>query len=43
MNLEELRKKIDEIDTQIVKLIADRMKIVKDIGLEKERKGKQNG
>ena len=40
MNLEELRKKIDEIDTQIVKLIAGRMKIVKDIGLEKERKGK---
>ena len=41
MNLEELRREIDKIDTQIVSLISERMKTVKDIGLEKEKLGKQ--
>jgi len=41
MNLEELRKKIDEADAQIVKLIAERMKIAQEIGKEKGKHGKQ--
>lgn len=41
MSLEELRKKIDEADTKIVKLIAERIRIAKDIGREKRKLGKQ--
>jgi chorismate mutase/prephenate dehydratase len=41
MNLEELRRKIDETDAQIVRLIAQRIKISQDIGKEKRRLGKQ--
>ena len=41
MSLEELRKKIDEADTKIVKLIAERMRIAQEIGREKGKQGKQ--
>ena len=40
MSLEELRKKIDEADTRIVRLIAERMRIAKEIGREKKKQGK---
>jgi chorismate mutase/prephenate dehydratase len=41
MNLEDLRKKIDETDANIVKLIAERMRIAHEIGEEKKKRGKQ--
>ena len=41
MSLEELRKKIDEADTQIVRLIAERIRIAVEIGGEKKKEGKQ--
>ena len=41
MNLEELRKRIDEADADIVKLIAERIRIAGEIGKEKEKQGKQ--
>ena len=41
MSLEELRRKIDEADTKIVKLIAERMRIAQEIGKEKGKQGKQ--
>lgn len=41
MSLEELRKKIDEADTKIVKLIAERMRIAQEIGKEKGKQRKQ--
>ncbi len=41
MSLEELRKKIDEADTMIVKLIAERIRIAEEIGREKSKQGKQ--
>jgi len=41
MSLEELRKKIDEADTKIVKLIAERIRITEEIGREKRKQGKQ--
>ncbi len=41
MSLEELRKKIDEADAKIVKLIAERMRIAEKIGEEKRKQGKQ--
>lgn len=41
MSLEELRKKIDEADTKIVKLIAERMRIAQEIGREKGKQSKQ--
>ncbi len=41
MSLEELRKKIDEADTKIVKLIAERVRIAREIGREKSKRGKQ--
>ena len=41
MNLEELRGKIDEVDAKIVRLIAERIKVVEEIGGEKRRQGKQ--
>lgn len=41
MGLEDLRKKIDEADTQIVKLIAERLRIAGEIGKEKRQQGKQ--
>jgi len=41
MSLEELRKKIDEADTKIVKLIAERIRIAQEIGREKGKQSKQ--
>ena len=41
MSLEELRKKIDETDDKIVRLIAERIKIAEEIGGEKRKQGKQ--
>jgi len=41
MSLEDLRKKVDETDTKIVKLIAERMKTAQKIGEEKKKLGKQ--
>ena len=41
MNLEDLRKKIDEIDAGIVELISNRIRIAEEIGKEKEKQGKQ--
>ena len=41
MKLENLRRKIDETDTNIVKLIAERIRIAQEIGEEKKKLGKQ--
>ena len=40
MSLERLRKQIDEIDSRIVKLIAERMAVTRNIGSEKKEIGK---
>jgi len=40
MGLEDLRKRIDETDAEIVRLISRRIKIVEEIGREKEKQGK---
>ncbi|MFC2034079.1 prephenate dehydratase [Chloroflexota bacterium] len=41
MSLGNLRKKIDATDTEIVKLIAERVRIAKEIGKEKRAQGRQ--
>jgi len=41
MSLEELRKRIDELDASIVRLLAERIKISEQIGSEKREQGKQ--
>ena len=41
MNLEDLRRKIDDTDASIVKLIAERMRIAQEIGEEKKKQGKR--
>ncbi len=41
MSLEDLRRKIDEADTKIVQLIAERIRIAQEIGKEKKRQGTQ--
>ena len=41
MSLEDLRRKIDETDAQIVKLIAKRIRTAQEIGKEKAKRGKQ--
>ena len=41
MTVEDLRRKIDEVDARIVRLIADRMRIAREIGAEKRKQGKQ--
>jgi len=41
MSLDELRGKIDKTDDKIVRLIAERIKIAKEIGKEKKKLGKQ--
>jgi len=41
MSLEDLRKKIDETDAKIVKLLAERIKIAREIGEEKKEQGKE--
>ncbi|MDD4860133.1 MAG: prephenate dehydratase [Dehalococcoidales bacterium] len=40
MSLEELRKKIDEIDARIVALIGERIRLAESIGREKNAQGK---
>jgi chorismate mutase / prephenate dehydratase len=40
MNIDELRKKIDEIDSAVVKLIAERQAVAKEIGKGKNKTGK---
>jgi chorismate mutase / prephenate dehydratase len=41
MSIDDLRKEIDGIDGQIVKLIADRIRLAEIIGREKREQGKQ--
>ncbi len=41
MSLEDLRRKIDEADAKIVRLIAERIRIAEEIGGEKRKQGKQ--
>jgi chorismate mutase/prephenate dehydratase len=41
MSLDDLRKKIDSIDTDIVRLIGERIKIAREIGGEKRSQGRQ--
>jgi len=41
MSLEDLRKKIDETDDRIVRLIAERIRIAEEIGGEKKKQGRQ--
>jgi len=41
MSLEDLRKKIDEADDRIVKLIAERIRLAEEIGEVKRERGKQ--
>ena len=40
MNLDDLRKKIDEIDNRIVELISERIRVAEDIGQDKKEKNK---
>jgi chorismate mutase/prephenate dehydratase len=41
MSLENLRKKIDEADARIIRLIGDRIRIAEEIGKEKKQQQKQ--
>jgi len=41
MSVEDLRRKIDEVDVQIVKLIGERVRIAEEIGKEKKEQKKQ--
>ncbi|GAG22888.1 unnamed protein product, partial [marine sediment metagenome] len=41
MSLEDLRKKIDEADARIVRLLAERIRIAEEIGKEKKEQRKQ--
>ena len=41
MKLEDLRKKIDETDAKIVKLVAERIRIAEEIGKKKREEGEQ--
>ena len=41
MSLEDLRKKIDETDAKIVKLLGERMRIAEEIGREKKEQRRQ--
>jgi len=41
MSVEDLRRKIDETDARIVKLLAERIRIAEEVGREKNKKGKQ--
>lgn len=41
MSLEDLRKQIDEADNHIVRLMAERIRIAKEIGKEKREQGKE--
>ncbi|MFC1892432.1 chorismate mutase [Chloroflexota bacterium] len=39
MNLEDLRRKIDDTDAQIVRLIAERIRTAEEIGKKKQEAG----
>ena len=39
MSIDDLRKRVDDLDTRIVKLIAERMQVTRDIGKEKKGGG----
>ncbi len=41
MSLDNLRKRIDSIDTEIVRLVGERIRIAQEIGGEKRSKGRQ--
>ncbi len=41
MKIEDLRRKIDETDAEIVRLISERIRIAEEIGKEKRKQGKQ--
>ena len=41
MSLDELRRKIDEVDSKIVRLLAERIRIVQEIGEGKKKKCRQ--
>lgn len=41
MSIEELRKKIDEVDTGIVRLIAERIRLASRTGRIKRKQGRQ--
>ena len=41
MSLEELRRKVDEADAKIVRLIAERIRVAEEIGREKRKQGQQ--
>jgi chorismate mutase / prephenate dehydratase len=41
MSLDDLRKEIDQLDSKMVKLIAERVNIAKQIGMEKSKLGMQ--
>ena len=41
MSLEDLRKKIDSIDAEIVRLVGDRIRVAREIGTEKLARGKK--
>jgi chorismate mutase/prephenate dehydratase len=41
MSLEDLRRKIDETDTKIVRFLAERIRIAEEMGKEKKEQGKQ--
>lgn len=40
MNLDDLRKKIDELDNRIVELISERIRVAEDIGQDKKEKNR---
>ena len=42
MSLEEMRKKIDEVDDKIVRLIAERIRESQSIGDEKKKNNRQD-
>jgi len=41
MSLEDLRKEIDKVDAEIVKLMGERIKLATEIGQDKKQQGKQ--
>ena len=41
MNIEDIRRKIDEADSRIVKLIGERIRLAEEIGRTKRKRGKQ--
>lgn len=43
MKIDELREQIDTIDEKMVRLIAERMRVAGDIGMEKKERGRQIG